>query len=145
MLGRLEGAIYFSRIDLKLAYYQIQIANEDVHKTTMRTRYGPYEFLIMLFKLCNAPATFMFIMNERFHEEIDECVVVYINDVLVYSKNKLDHVRDLRRVLEKPRQHKLYANAEKSEFALKELEFLGYVLSDNGIRPDSKKIQTIRD
>jgi hypothetical protein len=145
LLDRLTGATHFSRVDLKSGYYQIRVANEDVHKTAMRTRYGSYEFLVMPLGLCNAPATFMSIMNRIFHEEMDECVVVYIDNILIFSRSEFDHARDLRWVLEKLRQHKLYANAEKSEFALRELEFLGHVLSGEGIRPDPKKIQAIRE
>ena len=145
LLDRLARATHFSRVDLKSGYYQIRVANGDVHKTAMRTRYGSYEFLVIPFGLCNAPAIFMSIMNGIFHEEMDECVVVYIDDILIYSQSELDHVRDLRRVLEKLRQHKLYANAEKNEFALRELEFLGHVLSGEGIRLDPCKIQAIRE
>ena len=100
-LDRLAGATNFSRIDLKSGYYQIRVTNEDVHKTAMRTRYGSYEFVIMPFGLCNAPESFMFIINDFFHEEIDECVMVYIDDIFIYSRNELDHARDLRGVLEK--------------------------------------------
>ena len=100
LLDRLAGATHFSRIDLKSGYYQIRVANEDMHKTAMRTRYGSYEFLVIPFGLCNAPATFMSIMNGIFHEEMNKCVVVYIEDILVYLKSKLDDAWDLRRVLE---------------------------------------------
>ena len=123
LLNRLADATYFSRIDLKSGYYQIRVANEDVHRTTIQTRYGSYEFLLMSFKLCNASTIFMSIMNGISYEEMDECVVIYIDDVLVYSKSELDHAQDLRQILEKLTQYKLYANAEKSEFSSRELEF----------------------
>ena len=129
LLDRLASAKYFSRIDLKSGYYQIQIDEGDVHKMTMRTRYGSYEFLVMPFALCNAPATFMSIMNLVFHKEMDECMVVYIDDILVYSRTEVDHARDLEKVLSKLRQNWLFANVQKSEFFLQELEFLGHVLS----------------
>lgn len=87
LLGRLTGATYFSRIDLKSGYYQIRVAARDVHKTAMRIQYSSHEFLIMLFGLCNAPATFKSIMNGIFHDKIDECVTVYIDDILIYSQN----------------------------------------------------------
>ena len=135
----------FSRIDLKSGYYQISVVSEDVHKTTMRTRYDSYEFLVMPFGLCNALAIFMSIMNGNFHEEMDDCVVVYIDDILIYSRSELDHTRNLRRVLEKLGQHKLYDCAEKSEFSLRELEFLGHILSDEDIRSNPKKLQAIRE
>lgn len=145
LLDRLAGARCFSRVDLKSGYYQIRVAAQDVHKTAMRTRYGSYEFLVMPFGLCNAPATFMSIMNGIFHDEMDECVVVYIDDILIYSRNEVEHARDLRKVLSKLRENKLYVNADKSEFALKELDFLGHVLGGDGIRPDPKKIEAIRE
>lgn len=85
LLDRLAGTTYFRRIDLKSGYYQIRVAAQDVQKTAMRTWYGSYEFFVISFGLCNAPATFMSIMNGIFHEEIDRCVVIYINDILIYS------------------------------------------------------------
>ena len=88
LLDRLVGAKYFCRIDLKSGYYQIWINEGDVHKTTMRTRYGSYKFLVMPFGLCNAPATFMSIMNSVFHKEMDKYVVIYIDDLLVFSKTE---------------------------------------------------------
>ena len=90
LLNKLAGATYFSRIDLKSGYYQIRVAAQDVHKTAMRTWYGSYEFLVMPIGLCNAPATFMSIMNGIFYDEMDECVVVYIDDILIYSRGELD-------------------------------------------------------
>ena len=122
LLDRLAGTKCFSRIDLKSGYYQIRVAAQDVHKTAMRIRYGSYELLVIPFELCNTPATFMSIMNGIFHKEMDECVVVYINDIPIYSRSEIEHARDLRKVLEKLRENKLYVNAEKSEFALKELD-----------------------
>ena len=114
LLDRLAGAMYFNQIDLKFGYYQIRIDEGDMHKTAMKTRYGSYEFLVMPFGLCNAPATFMSIMNSVFHKEMDECVVVYIDDILVYSKTKVDQARDLEKVLSKLRQNRLFANVQKS-------------------------------
>jgi hypothetical protein len=99
----------------------------------------------MPFGLCNAPTTFMSIINGIFHDEMDECVVVYIDDILIYSLRELDHAHDLKRVLEKFRENKLHVNVEQSEFALSKLEFLGHVFGGDGIRPDSKKIQAIRE
>ena len=117
------------------------MAKQDVHKMAMRTRYGSYEFLVMPFGLYNAPATFMSIMNGIFHEKIDECIMVCINDIFIYSKNELERGGDLRKF----RENKLYMNAKKSEFSLSELDFLDHVLSGEGIRPDPNKIQAIRE
>lgn len=109
-----------------------------MHKTAMRTRYGLYEFLVISFGLYNTPATFMSIMNGIFHDKIEECVIVYIDNILIHSKSELDREWDLKRFLKKFRENKLHVNAEKKVFLLKELEFLVHVLSGEGIRPDPK-------
>lgn len=141
LLDILAGAINFSQIDLKFGYYQSRIAAQDVHKRAMRTWYGSCEFLVMLLALCNALATFMSIMNGIFHVEMDECVVVYIDDILMYSRSEADHARVFKRVLEKLEN----VDAEKNVFALSELEFLDHVLGGDEIRPDPKKIEAIRE
>ena len=99
------------------------IAAEDVEKTACRTRYGSYEFLVMPFGLCNAPSTFTTLMNTVFHQEMDVFVIVYIDDILVFSKTAEEHAQHLAIVLQKLRDNKLYANGEKSEFGLQEIEF----------------------
>ena len=98
----------------------------------------------MPFSLCNAPTKFMSIMNGIFHEKMDECVVIYIDDILTSSRSEADHALDLKRVLKELEKNKHYVNAEKNEFVLSELKFLGYVLGGDGIRPYPKKIQAIR-
>ena len=145
LFDRLAGARYFSRIDLKSGYYQIRIADEDVEKTACRTRYGSYEFLVMPFGLCNAPSTFTTLMNTIFREEMDDFVIVYIDDILVYSKTAEEHARHLEVVLKRLRDNKLYANGEKSEFAKEEIEFLGHVVTGDGIKPDMKKVKAIQE
>ena len=141
LLDRLAGAKCFSRIDLKSGYYQIRVAAQDVHKMTMRTRYGSYEFFVMPFGLCNVPATFMSIMNNIFHDEMNECVVVYIDDILIYWRSEVEHAYELRKVLPQLREKKFYVNAEKNEFALKELNFLGHILCGDGICPTRRKFK----
>ena len=116
LFDRLAGAKYFSCINLKLGYYQIQIADGDVEKTACRTRYGSYEFFVMPFGLCNAPLTFTTLMNTIFREEMDDFVIVYIDDILVYSKTTEEHARHLEAVLGRLKDNKLYANEEKSDF-----------------------------
>lgn len=143
LLNRFACATHLSRIDLKSSYYQIRVADEDVFKTAMQTRYGSYVFLVMSFGLCNAPTTFMSKMNGDFHEEIDKCVVVHIDDILVYPKSELDHAHDLRQLLKKFRQHKLYVNADKSEFSLRKLEFLDHVLSGEGLRTGELRVRIL--
>ena len=144
LFDRLAGAKYFSRIDLKSGYYQILIAAEDVEKTACRTRYGSYEFLVMPFGLCNAPSTFTTLMNTVFHQEMDVFVIVYIDDILVFSKTAEEHAQHLAVVLQKLRDNKLYANGEKSEFGLQEIEFLGHIMTGQGVKPDHKKVEAIK-
>ena len=145
LFDRLAGAKYFSRIDLKSGYYQIRIADGDIEKTACRTRYGSYEFLVMPFGLCNAPSTFTTLMNTIFREEMDDFVIVYIDDILVYSKTAEEHARHLEAVLGRLRDNKLYANGEKSDFAHEEIEFLGHVVTRDGIKPDMKKVKAIQE
>ena len=145
LFDRLAGAKYFSRIDLKSGYYQIRIANEDVENTACRTRYGSYEFLVMSFGLCNAPLTFTTLLNTIFREEMDDFVIVYIDDILVYSKTAEEHARYLEVVLKKLKDNKLYANGEKSDFARQNIEFLGHVVTRDGIKPDMKKVKAIQE
>ena len=124
----LAGATVFSKMDLRSGYHQIKIRKEDIPKTAFTTRYGLYEYTVMSFGLTNAPATFMRLMNSIFHEYLDKFVIIYIDDILVYSKTEEEHAEHLRLVLTKLRDHRLYAKFSKSEFWLKELIFLGHVV-----------------
>ena len=99
LLDRLVGAKVFSKIDLRSGYHQVRIAKGDEHKTAFRTRYGQFEFLVLSFGLTNAPATFMTMMNEIFREQLDDFIIVYLDDILVFSKNLEDHGRHLEIVL----------------------------------------------
>ena len=107
------------------------------------TRYGLYEFLVMSFGLTNAPAYFMYLMNSIFMEELDVFVVVFIDDILVFSKTKPEHAHHLRIVLERLSEHRLYAKFSKCEFWLKEVAFLGHVISENGVVVDPTKVQDV--
>lgn len=135
----------FSKIDLRSGYHQLRVKAEDVAKTAFRTRYGHYEFLVMPFGLTNAPAAFMDLMNTVFREQLDKFVVVFIDDILVYSPDEEVHVKHLREVLEILRQKKLYAKFSKCEFWLKSVAFLGHVVSGEGISVDPKKIEAITE
>ena len=115
----------------------------NVHKTTFRTRYRHYEFLIMPFGLTNAPTTFMDLMNHVFQPYVDRFVVVFIDDILVYSKDREDHDTHLRVVLETLRKEQLYVKLSKCKFWLREVSFIGHIVSEEGIRVDLKKIQVI--
>ena len=114
----MKGAKYFSKIDLRSGYHQLKIKPEDIPKTAFRTRYGHYEFLVMSFGLTNAPAAFMDPMNRIFKEYLDKFVIVFIDDILIYSKAEGDHAEHLRIALEILRKKKLYAKFSKCEFWL---------------------------
>jgi hypothetical protein len=116
LFDQLAGARVFSKIDLRSGYHQIKIRDEDIPKTAFSTRYGLYEYLVMSFGLTNAPAHFMYLMNSVFMPELDKFVVVFIDDILVYSKSTEDHEEHLRVVLQRLWDHQLYAKFSKCEF-----------------------------
>ena len=130
---QLKGASIFSKIDLRSGYHQLKIKDVDVHKTTFRTQYGHYEFLVMPFGLTNAPAAFMDLMNYVFPPYVDQFVIVFIDDILVYSKDRENHDTHLRVVLETLRKEQLYAKLSKCEFWLNEVSFLGHIVLNEGI------------
>ena len=121
LFDQLQGAKYFSKIDLRFGYYQLKIRPSDVQKTAFVTRYGQYEFTVMPFGLTNAPAYFLNLMNKVFLEELDKFVVVFIDDILIYSQSAEEHEQHLRIVLEKLRAHELYAKFGKCEFGLQRM------------------------
>ena len=143
LFDQLKSASVFSKIDLRSGYHQLRIKVADVHKTVFRTRYGHYEFLVMPFELTNAPTTFIDLMNRVFLPYVDHFVVVFIDDILMYSKVREDHDTHLRVVLETLRKEQLYAKLSKCEFWLGEVSFLGHIVSKEGIRVDPKKIEVI--
>jgi len=145
MLDRVGGSKYFSKIDLRSGYHQIKIAEEDIYKTAFRTRYGHFEFKVMPFGLTNAPATFQSMMNNLFQEYIDKFVSIYIDDILVFSKSKEEHLEHLKIVLDILRDAKLYGKMSKSEFFKTEMEFLGHIVTRDGIKVDPHKVQVVRD
>jgi hypothetical protein len=145
LFDRLSGAKVFSRIDLRSGYYQIRIAKGDEKKTTCRTRYGSYEFLVMPFGLTNAPATFCILMNDIFREWLDDFVVVYIDDILIYSNSLEEHAEHLRKVFQRLRENKLYAKLEKCEFGVTEIDFLGHRITQEGLMMDDYKVKAILD
>ena len=143
LFDQLKGATVFSKINLRLRYNQLRIKRKAIPKSAFRTRYGHYEFLVMSFGLTNAPAAFMDLMNRVFKEQLDKSVVVFIDDILVYSSNDKEHEEHLREVLQILRREKLYAKLSKCEFWLRSVSFLGHVISDKGIAVDPKKIEAI--
>jgi hypothetical protein len=116
MFDQLRGACVFSKIDLRSGYHQLKIQRSDIPMTAFTTRYGLYEYTVMSFGLTNAPAYFMYLMNKVFMEYLDKFVVVFINDILVFSKNEEEHTEHLRLVLQKLREHKLYVKRSKCDF-----------------------------
>ena len=143
LFDQLKGANVFSKIDLRSGYYQLQVKDVDVPKTTFRTRYGHYEFLVMPFGLINAPAAFMDLMNRVFQPYLDQFVVVFIDDILVYSKDAQEHEHHLTMVLQILREKQLFAKLGKCDFWLKEVPFLGHIVYVKGIRVDPANIEAV--
>nr|GFA79243.1 putative reverse transcriptase domain-containing protein [Tanacetum cinerariifolium] len=143
LFDQLQGAMQFSKIDLRSGYHQLRVKKQDISKTAFRTRYGHYEFLVMPFGLTNAPAVFIDLMNRIFHEFLDKFVIVFIDDILVFSKSKEEHEDHLRTVLQTLRQEKLYAKFSKCEFWLSSVAFLGHIVSAEGITMDPAKVDAI--
>jgi hypothetical protein len=143
LFDQLVEAKVFSKIDLRSGYHQIKIRASDILKTAFSTRYGLYEFLVMSFGLTNAAAYFMYLMNSVFMSELDKFVVVFIDDILVYSRNEEEHAGHLHVVLQRLREHRLYAKLSKCDFWLKEIKFLGHTISQAGITVDPDKVQEV--
>jgi hypothetical protein len=143
LFDRLLGSKYFSKIDLRSGYHQVRIADEDVYKTAFRTRYGHYEFMVLPFGLTNAPATFMNMMQNIFKDQLDNFVIVFLDDILIYSKNKHDHMKHVDVVLSLLRKNKLYAKQSKCEFFKKEISFLGHVINEHGVTMEKSKVDAV--
>jgi ribonuclease HI len=143
LLDRLKKEKFFSKIDLRSGYHHIKIREQDIPKMAFSTWYGLYEFVVVSFGLTNAPAYFMNLMNKVFMEELDRFVVVFIEDILIYSKTAEEHEEHLRIVLERLRQQKLYAKFSKCEFWMEKITFLGHVLLAEGIAVDPSKVELV--
>ncbi|KAI3758665.1 hypothetical protein L6452_06236 [Arctium lappa] len=143
LFDQLQGAKYFSKKDLRSGYHQLRVKEQDVSKTAFRTRYDHYEFLVMPFGLTNAPTVFMDLMNRVFSAYLDKFVIVFIDDILVFSKSKEEHEDHLRIVLGTLRDKQLYAKFSKCEFWLELVAFLGHVVSAKGITVDPAKVEVV--
>ena len=143
LFDQMRGAKVFSKIDLRSGYHQMKIRTSDIPKTAFTTRYGLYEYTVMSFGLTNAPAYFMYLMNKIFMEYLDKFVVVFIDDILIYSKSEEEHEEHLRLVLQKLREQQLYAKFSKCEFWLKEVSFLGHIITNGGIAVDPSKVSDV--
>jgi hypothetical protein len=144
LFDQLKSVRIFSNIDLRSGYHQVRIKEDDINKTTFRTRYGHYEFIVVSFGLSNAPTVFMFLKNGVFREYLDKFVIVFLDDILVYSKSKEEYEQHLRMVLQVLREHRLYAKISKCIFYQKKIHYLGHIISTVGIVVDPEKIEAIR-
>ncbi|GJX49332.1 putative reverse transcriptase domain-containing protein [Tanacetum coccineum] len=144
LFDQLQGSSVYSKIDLRSGYHQLWVREEDIPKTAFRTRYGHYEFQVMPFGLTNAPAVFMDRMNRVCKPFLDKFVIVFIDDILIYSKNKKEHEEHLKAVLELLKKEKLYAKFSKCEFWIPKVQFLVHVIDSQGIHVDPTKIESIK-
>nr|GEY90499.1 putative reverse transcriptase domain-containing protein [Tanacetum cinerariifolium]GFA68195.1 putative reverse transcriptase domain-containing protein [Tanacetum cinerariifolium] len=139
------GSRYFYKIDLQSGYHQLGVHKDDIPKTAFRTRYGHFEFTVMPFGLTNAPAVFMDLMNRVCRPYLEKFVIVFIDDILIYSKTKEEHKMHLGLILELLKKEKLYVKISKCEFWLQEVQFLGQVINDEGLHVDSSKIEAVKN
>ena len=144
-LDKLGGAKLFSSLDLNSGYYQIRISEEDAHKTAFTTPFGLYEYKVLGQGLANAPATFQAVMNRVFAQHLNKFVVVYLDDILVFSDTPQQHMEHLRTVLEIMKENQFYAKPTKCHFGMKEVKFLGHIVGSGGIRPDPAKVQAVQE
>ncbi|GJR45101.1 putative reverse transcriptase domain-containing protein [Tanacetum coccineum] len=145
LFDQLQGACCFSKIDLRSGYHQLRVREEDIPKTAFRTRYGHFEFTVMPFGLTNAPAIFMDLMNRVCKPYLDKFVIVFIDDILIYSKSEEEHEVHLKTILDLLKKEKLYAKFSKCEFWLQEVQFLGHVVNRDGIHVDPSKIESVKN
>ncbi|GJW48633.1 putative reverse transcriptase domain-containing protein [Tanacetum coccineum] len=140
-----RGSSVYSKTDLRSGYHQLRVRDEDIPKTFFRTRYGHYEFQVMSFGLTNAPAVFMDLMNRVCKPYLDKFVIVFIDDILIYSRNKEEHANHLRMILELLKKEKLYAKFSKYDFWIRVVQFLGHLIDSQGLHVDPAKIEAVKN
>ncbi|GJW93516.1 hypothetical protein Tco_0173188 [Tanacetum coccineum] len=145
LFDQLQGLSVYSKIDLRSGYHQLRVRDEDIPKTAFRTRYGHYEFQVMPFGLTNAPAVFMDLMNRVCKPYLDKFVIVFIDDILIYSRNKEEHANHLRIILELLKKEKLYAKFSKCDFWIHIVQFLGHLIDSQGLHVDPAKIEAVKN
>ncbi|GKA15853.1 putative reverse transcriptase domain-containing protein, partial [Tanacetum coccineum] len=145
LFDQLQGSSVYSKIDLRLGYHQLRVREKNIPNTAFRTRYGHYEFQVMPFGLTNARAVFMDLMNRVSKPYLDKFVIVFIDDILIYSKSKQEYEDHLKLILELLKKEELYAKFSKCEFWIPKVQFLGYVIDSQGIHMDPAKIESIKD
>ena len=145
LLDRVAGMKYFSKIDLQQGYHQVRMHPDDIEKTSFRTRYGSFEYLVLPFGLCNAPSTFMNMMQDVLRPYLDKFCIIFLDDILIFSRTAEEHEKHVKLILEKLREHKLQAKLEKCEFMKQEIEFLGYKINEQGLGMMDTKVKAILD
>ncbi|GJR25217.1 putative reverse transcriptase domain-containing protein [Tanacetum coccineum] len=145
LFDQLQGLSVYSKIDLRSSYHQLRVREEDIPKMAFITRYGHYEFHVIPFGLTNAPIVFMDLMNQVCKSYLDKFVIIFIDDILIYSRSKEEHEEHLKQILKLLKKEELYAKFSKCEFWLPKVQFIGYVIDSEGIHVDPTKIEFIKD
>ncbi|GKB68604.1 putative reverse transcriptase domain-containing protein [Tanacetum coccineum] len=145
LFDQLQGSSVYSKINLRSGYHRLRVRDEDIPKTDFRTRYGHYDFQVMPFGLTNVPTVFMDLMNRVCKPYLDKFVIVFIDDILIYSCNEEEHANHLRIILELLRKEKLYAKFSKSDFWIRIVQFLGHLIDSQGLYVDPTKIEAVKN
>jgi hypothetical protein len=145
LFDQLKDANIFSKVELRSGYHKARIKDEEINKTTFRTRYGHYEFTVVSFGLSNTPVVFMCLMNGVFRDYLEKFVIVFLDEILVYYKSEEEHEQHLRMVLQVLREHQLYAKLRKCSFYQEQIHYLGHIILKDGIVVDPENIEAIRE
>ena len=143
LLAQLHGAKVYSKLDLQYGYYRIGVASSDQFKTALTTRYGSFEWRVMPFGLCNAPSTFQRVMNTTFFDLLDQCVLIYLDDILIYSKWIEQYKSDLSQVFKRLKDNHIFVKESKCSLFLDQVEFLGHVIFDKGVSVEPGKVEVV--